>query len=106
MPAFTFISSSQAAQRLGAVAVPADVDPDTYCIDPAAVAAAITPRTAAIMPVHMAGLMGDMDALGKLSADTGVPLLQDAAHAHGAQLAATGRSALGAARRSASRTAS
>jgi 3-amino-5-hydroxybenzoate synthase len=85
VPAFTFISSSQAAQRIGAVAVPVDVDPDTYNIDAAATAAAITPRTRAIMPVHMAGLMADMDALGKLSADTGVPILQDAAHAQGAR---------------------
>ncbi|MEU0744481.1 DegT/DnrJ/EryC1/StrS family aminotransferase [Streptomyces sp. NPDC006134] len=85
VPAFTFISSSQAAQRLGAVAVPVDVDPHTYNIDVAAAAAAVTPRTRAIMPVHMAGFLADMDALAKLSADTGVPLLQDAAHAHGAR---------------------
>lgn len=80
VPAFTFISSSQAAQRLGAVAVPVDVDLETYCIDVAAAEAAITPRTRAIMPVHMAGHFSDMDALGKLSADRGIPLLQDAAH--------------------------
>jgi 3-amino-5-hydroxybenzoate synthase len=85
VPAFTFISSSQAAQRLGAVAVPVDVDPDTYCIDVVAAERAITPRTRAIMPVHMAGHVADMDALGKLSADSGVPLIQDAAHAHGAR---------------------
>ncbi|MGW5740631.1 aminotransferase class I/II-fold pyridoxal phosphate-dependent enzyme [Amycolatopsis sp. NPDC003861] len=85
VPAFTFISSSQAAQRLGAVAVPVDVDPGTYNIDVAAAAAAITAKTSAIMPVHMAGLVADMDALAKLSADSGVPLLQDAAHAHGAR---------------------
>lgn len=85
VPAFTFISSSQAAQRLGAVAVPVDVDPGTYNIDVAAAAAAITSKTSAIMPVHMAGLVADMDALAKLSADSGVPLLQDAAHAHGAR---------------------
>lgn len=84
VPAFTFISSSQAAQRLGAVAVPVDVDPDTYCIDVAAAAAAITERTKVVMPVHMAGLMADMDGLEKLAAETGVQLLQDAAHAHGA----------------------
>lgn len=85
VPAFTFISSSQAAQRLGAVAVPVDVDPDTYCIDVAAAAAAVTARTRVIMPVHMAGLMADMDGLSKLCADTGIQLLQDAAHAHGAR---------------------
>ncbi|MCK9903235.1 3-amino-5-hydroxybenzoic acid synthase [Parafrankia colletiae] len=83
VPGFTFISSSQAAQRLGAVAVPVDVDLETYCIDPAAVEAAITPRTRAIMPVHMAGHFSDMDALGKIAANAGVPLIQDAAHAHG-----------------------
>jgi 3-amino-5-hydroxybenzoate synthase len=85
VPAFTFISSSQAAQRLGAVAVPVDVEPDTYNISVDAAAAAITDRTGAIMPVHMAGLVADMDALDKLSADSGVPIVQDAAHAHGAQ---------------------
>lgn len=85
VPAFTFISSSQAAQRLGAVAVPVDVDAETYNIDPAAVEAMITSRTRAIMPVHMAGQFADMDALAKVAADAGVPLIQDAAHAHGAQ---------------------
>ncbi|ANN16102.1 3-amino-5-hydroxybenzoic acid synthase [Amycolatopsis orientalis] len=83
VPAFTFISSSQAAQRLGATVIPVDVDPDTYCLDPAAVEAAIGPKTRVIMPVHMGGQFADMDALAKLSADSGVPLLQDAAHAHG-----------------------
>jgi 3-amino-5-hydroxybenzoate synthase len=85
VPAFTFISSSLAVQRLGGVAVPVDVDPQTYCIDVAAAQAAITSRTRAIMPVHMAGHLADMDALAKLSADAGIPLLQDAAHAHGAR---------------------
>ena len=85
VPAFTFISSSQAAQRLGAVAVPVDVDPDTYCLDVEATRAAITPRTKVIMPVHMAGQLADMDGLAKVAADAGIPLLQDAAHAHGAQ---------------------
>ncbi|MGN9767372.1 DegT/DnrJ/EryC1/StrS family aminotransferase [Micromonospora sp. SD12] len=95
VPAFTFISSSLAAQRLGAVAVPVDVDLDTYCVDPAAVEAAITPRTKVIMPVHMAGQFADMDALDKLAADAGVALLQDAAHAHGAQWQGKRAGALG-----------
>jgi 3-amino-5-hydroxybenzoate synthase len=85
VPAFTFFSSSQAAQRLGAVAVPVDVDPQTYNIDPVAAAAAITSKTKVIMPVHMAGLIADMDALDKLAAGAGVTLLQDAAHAQGAR---------------------
>jgi 3-amino-5-hydroxybenzoate synthase len=95
VPAFTFISSSQAAQRLGAVAVPVDVDPDTYNIDVTATADAITPRTRVIMPVHMAGLMADMDALDKLAADAGVRILQDAAHAHGARWQGKGVGELG-----------
>ncbi|MEU7996211.1 DegT/DnrJ/EryC1/StrS family aminotransferase [Micromonospora sp. NPDC049060] len=95
VPAFTFISSSLAAQRLGAVAVPVDVDLDTYCIDPAAVEAAITPRTKVVMPVHMAGQFADMDALDKLAADAGVAVLQDAAHAHGAQWQGKRSGALG-----------
>ncbi len=85
VPAFTFISSSQAVQRLGAVAVPVDVDLDTYCIDVQAAEAAVTEKTRAIMPVHMAGLLADIDALGKLSGDAGVPLVHDAAHAQGAE---------------------
>lgn len=85
VPAFTFISSSQAAQRLGATAVPVDVNPQTLNIDPDAAAAAITPRTRAIMPVHMAGLVADIDALNKIAADSGVSIVQDAAHAHGAR---------------------
>jgi 3-amino-5-hydroxybenzoate synthase len=84
VPAFTFISSSLAAQRLGGVAVPVDVYPDTYCIDLEAAAAAVTPRTRVIMPVHMAGQLADMDKVAKLAADTGIAVLQDAAHAHGA----------------------
>jgi 3-amino-5-hydroxybenzoate synthase len=85
VPAFTFISSSQAVQRLGAVAVLVDVDPRTYNLDPAAVAAAVTERTRAIMPVHMAGVVADMDALEKLAEQSGAALIQDAAHAQGAQ---------------------
>ncbi|EMD28606.1 4-keto-6-deoxy-N-Acetyl-D-hexosaminyl-(Lipid carrier) aminotransferase [Amycolatopsis azurea DSM 43854] len=85
VPAFTFISSSQAVQRLGAVAVPVDVDPDTYNIDVRAAEAAVTEKTRAIMPVHMAGLLADLDALAKLSADASVPLVHDAAHAQGAE---------------------
>jgi 3-amino-5-hydroxybenzoate synthase len=85
VPAFTFIASSLAVQRLGAAAVPVDVDPVTYCMDADAAAAAVTSRTRAIMPVHMAGHIADVDALGKVAADTGTEILHDAAHAHGAR---------------------
>jgi 3-amino-5-hydroxybenzoate synthase len=85
VPAFTFISSSLAVQLAGGVPVPVDVTADTYCISPEAAAAAVTPRTRFIMPVHMAGLVADMDALGKLAADCGAQIFQDAAHAHDAR---------------------
>ncbi|MET9295661.1 DegT/DnrJ/EryC1/StrS family aminotransferase [Streptomyces sp. NPDC003077] len=85
VPAFTFLSSSLAVQRVGAVPVPADVRPDTYCVDVESVERLITARTKVIMAVHMAGQFADMDALGELSDASGVPLLQDAAHAHGAR---------------------
>lgn len=95
VPAFTFISSSQAAQRLGAVAVPVDVDPETYCLDVAATEAAITERTRAVMPVHMAGHFPDMDALEKLAADRGIAVLQDAAHGQGGRWRDRGYGELG-----------
>jgi 3-amino-5-hydroxybenzoate synthase len=84
VPAFTFISTSIAVQRLGCVPVPADVDATTYCLDPAALDAVRTDRTKVVMPVHMAGQVADMDAIGAWAAAHGVVLIQDAAHAHGA----------------------
>lgn len=84
VPAFTFISTSNAVQRLGAVPVPVDVRPDTYCLDPAALDAARTERTRAVIPVHLAGQVADMDAIDAWAARHGVAVIQDAAHAHGA----------------------
>lgn len=84
VPGFTFISTSMAVQRVGAVPVVADVDLETYCLDPASVEAVITPRTRAIIPVHMSGHFADMDALQALCDRHDLILIQDAAHAHGA----------------------
>ncbi len=84
VPAFTFVATSLAVQRVGAVPVPVDTNPFTYCMDPAATAASITPRTKAVLPVHVAGHMADLDALLALPAARGISLIQDAAHAHGA----------------------
>ncbi|MET9403160.1 aminotransferase class I/II-fold pyridoxal phosphate-dependent enzyme [Kitasatospora sp. NPDC002965] len=85
VPAFTFIATSLAVQRVGAVPVPCDVRPDTYNLDVEAAARLVTPRTKVVMPVHMAGQLADMDALAELAAATGVAVLQDAAHAHSAR---------------------
>lgn len=85
VPAFTFISTSMACQKIGAVPVPVDVLPTTYCIDPKAIEAAITPRTRAIIPVHMSGHFSDMDAVLAIAGKHGLAVIQDAAHAHGAR---------------------
>jgi 3-amino-5-hydroxybenzoate synthase len=64
-----------------AIPVPVDVDPDTYCMNPALLTR--TPRTRAVIPVHMAGHTADMDAIGAWASTHGVAVIQDAAHAHG-----------------------
>lgn len=85
VPAFTFISTSMACQRIGATAVPVDVLPTSLCIDPSAVERALSARTRAIIPVHMSGHLCDMDALCQLAERHGLHIIQDAAHAHGAR---------------------
>ncbi|HEX7636446.1 MAG TPA: aminotransferase class I/II-fold pyridoxal phosphate-dependent enzyme [Noviherbaspirillum sp.] len=85
VPAFTFISTSMACQKIGAVPIPVDVLASTYCIDPRAVGAAITPRTKAIIPVHMSGHFCDMEALQAIARKHDLTIVQDAAHAHGAR---------------------
>lgn len=85
VPAFTFISTSVAVQRVGAVPIPVDVDPETYCIDVQQCAAAIGTKTRAIIPVHLAGHFVDLPGLVDLVKGTRVAVIQDAAHAHGAR---------------------
>ncbi len=85
VPAFTFISTSMACQRIGATAVPVDVLPTSLCIDPAAIKLAISERTKAVIPVHMSGHLCDMDAVCTLAQRHGLFVIQDAAHAHGAR---------------------
>jgi dTDP-4-amino-4,6-dideoxygalactose transaminase len=70
----------------GAVPVFADIDPRTYTLDPIAVERAITPRTRAIIPVHLYGQMADMHALRDLAARRGLVVIEDAAQAHGASV--------------------
>jgi dTDP-4-amino-4,6-dideoxygalactose transaminase len=80
----TYVATAFAITYTGAVPVFADVDPSTYNMDPAAAAAARTERTKAILPVHMYGQAADIDAIRR--AVPGLPVLEDAAHAHGATL--------------------
>ena len=84
VPPYTFVSTATAVVEANAIPVFADIDLDTFNLDPAAVEAAITPRTRAIIPVHFAGQPADMDALIALAADRGILVIEDAAHAHGA----------------------
>lgn len=84
VPPYTFFSTASAVVESNAVPVFADIDLDTFNLDPKAVEAAITPRTQAIIPVHFAGQTADMDALMGIAQKRGLVVIEDAAHAHGA----------------------
>jgi dTDP-4-amino-4,6-dideoxygalactose transaminase len=84
VPGHTFIATWLAVAQTGARIVPVDADPATMNIDPAAVERAITPRTRAIIPVHLYGAPVPMGRLRALADDRGIFLLEDAAQAHGA----------------------
>ncbi|UYZ64543.1 DegT/DnrJ/EryC1/StrS family aminotransferase [Hymenobacter weizhouensis] len=84
VPAFTYVATLEAAAVLGLRPVPADVLPDTFGLDPAAVAAALTPRTGAIVAVHLFGQCADLEALRRLADEHGVALIEDNAQAIGA----------------------
>ena len=77
----TFTATAEVVRYLGADVVLVDIDPATLCIDVAAVEAAITPRTKAVMPVHYAGLAADMTSLLPLARRHGLKVVEDAAHA-------------------------
>lgn len=84
VPPYTFIATASAALFVGAVPVFADVDPRTHLLDPVSTEAAITPRTKAIVPVHLAGRPADMAALTVLARRHRIAVIEDCAQAHGA----------------------
>lgn len=82
LPDFTFVATASAVLYAGALPVMVDVSPETYCIDVALAAAAITERTKAIIAVHMGGHPADLDVLSALAKQKGIALIEDSAHAH------------------------
>jgi perosamine synthetase len=86
VPSFTFAATANSVALTGAAPVFADIDPVSFCLDPESVRSAITPRTKAIMPVHLYGHPADMTALQAIADEHGLLLFEDAAQAHGATL--------------------
>lgn len=80
---FTFVATSHALKRIGANPIFADIDPETMCLSPEAAEKLITPRTKAIVPVHVYGCACDVEGFQKLSEKYGVKIIYDAAHAFG-----------------------
>jgi dTDP-4-amino-4,6-dideoxygalactose transaminase len=96
LPANTFIATAEAVSRAGATPVLVDcADDGTYLIDSDAVAAAVTPRTAAIIPVHLYGQAAPVERLVPLAQRIGARVVEDAAQAHGARRHGTSAGALG-----------
>ncbi|MGQ9808418.1 MAG: DegT/DnrJ/EryC1/StrS family aminotransferase [Armatimonadota bacterium] len=87
LPPYTFIASATAVVLNNAIPVFADIHPDTFCLDPEKIEAAITPQTKAIMAVHIGGMPCDMDAILQVAERHGLFVIEDCAQAHGAEWA-------------------
>lgn len=85
IPAITFAATAWAPLSLGAVPIICDIDPETFCISPAAIEAAITDRTRAIIPVHLGATVADMDAIMEIADQHKLIVIEDSAHGHGGQ---------------------
>ena len=85
VPGHTFVATWLAVSQLGATIVPADIEPDSFNLDPEAVAAAITPRSRAVIAVHLYGQPARADRLGELCRRHGLAFIEDAAQAHGSR---------------------
>jgi dTDP-4-amino-4,6-dideoxygalactose transaminase len=95
IPALTFAATVYAPIAAGALPVIVDVTPDTWTIDPDLVEAAITPRTRAIMPVHLGHQMADMDRVMEIADARGLAVVEDCAHAHGQRWNGVGAGCIG-----------
>ena len=83
VPAHTWIATGEAVAYRGATPVIVDIEPDTLCMDPDKIEAAITPRTRAVIPVHLFGSMADMERIMPIARKHGLHVIEDCAHAHG-----------------------
>ena len=97
VPAYTWMSTAMAALYVGAPPVFVDSQRDTFCMDPAAFEAAITPRTKAVIPVHLFGSIADIDTICVLAKKHGIAVIEDCAHAHGGKWDGKGVGSFGAA---------
>lgn len=97
VPAYSFVATPLAVIQVGAIPVFADVDVETGCLEPAKAEAAVTPKTRAIMPVHMHGCAADMAALLDVARRHDLVVVEDAAQAHGATFGGKPVGAIGAA---------
>jgi dTDP-4-amino-4,6-dideoxygalactose transaminase len=95
VPAYTFQATASAPMGAGAIPVIVDIDPNSYCLDAKAVERAVTPKTKAIIPVHLGANMVDMDAIMALAEKFNLIVIEDCAHAHGAKWNGQGAGTIG-----------
>lgn len=95
VPAYTFQATASTPMAAGAIPVLVDIHPDNYCIDPAEIRKAISPKTRAIILVHLAAQMADMDAIMEIAQEHSLVVIEDSAHAHGAQWRGMGAGTIG-----------
>jgi len=95
IPALTFVATAAAALYMGAVPVFADIDPETFCLDPAQAERAVTERTKAIVPVHLGSRMADMDGVMDVARRHNLRVVEDCAHMHGGRWRDRGSGTIG-----------
>lgn len=95
VPGLTWVATAQAALDVGANVVLVDINPETLCLDPKAFEKAITPRTRAVIPVHLYGCMCDMDAIMEIARRHKIKVVEDVAHQHGSRWRNQGAGAIG-----------
>ena len=96
VPGLTWQATAAAVLDVNAVPILVDVEPDTYCLDPVAVEAAITPRTKAVIAVHLYNSLADLDRLAAICAKNDLQLIEDCAHSHGSAWNGRGIGSIGA----------